>query len=86
VSRGEVLVVGANRPLRIGPIEAHERQWSGTVHAVDPAQDDEPYRARCGGFVLFLFSEFQWPPGLVEDCCPACVRLTERLPDSGPSI
>lgn len=70
------LAVGTNLPAT-GVPGADGRRFPTTVHAVDPDVEAEPYRAVCGVFVIYRYLEDQWPPGLTENWCPACVRKTE---------
>jgi hypothetical protein len=71
-------VVGCNSPLR--PDERSGRGWPTVVHAVGRLAEGEPFRAVCGVYVLFKYEWHLWPPDLIEDCCPACVRATEDHP------
>ena len=70
------LVVGSNLPAADSP-SGRTRRWPTTVHAVDAEQDGEPYKAMCGTFVIYRYDDDPWPPGIAEDWCPACVRLSK---------
>lgn len=71
------LVVGTNHPMAT-LVADRGRRYPTTVHAVDAEAEDEPFKALCGNFVIYRYNEDPWPPGIPEDWCPRCVRLSEK--------